>query len=598
MTSSSELLDRCRGPGIGLGCQRLSEPDVERAQAFDVIAAALEAGIRLFDTADVYAPDDQSTGHNEILVREAIDHAGYDQESVVLATKCGLTRSSTRRPAGRWQPDGRAKALKSAAEASRQRLATDAIDLLQWHAPDPAVDPATSARALRALKDSAVALTLGACNLTRMQLEAVIEHAPIETFQVALSPFDLDSIKSGAVPFAIEKGLLVFAHSPLGGVRSRRKLSRSHVAQVAQRLDISPQQLTLAWIKSLSPQIVPLPGATTVEHVLANVEGCQFQLDEQTITELDRDAPAAMYLRRGRHAATPPAGEAVEKVVVLQVGFPAAGKTTYSRQLQQAGFVRLSRDERGGSLRHLLAPLEQKLTPLGATRDIKILLDATYPTRAVRFDVVDLARRLGARVECHWLSTPLEQAQVQAVLRLIERYGRLPEPEEIETLGRDDPTCFPPGAQFRYQKAFEAPREDEGFELVHLQPPRLDLRWGKRSALFLDEASLDQSRLDRLDELEHAYDDVISLSYRPRDRAHQPADEALENEIGRLAAVYRCTHPPGPSTCWCRKPLPGLGILAMQERHLDASRCAILPSSSADRTLANRLGWRVLEVVQ
>ena len=556
---------------------------MERTRAFDVVAAALQCGIRFFDTADVYAPDDRSIGHNEILVREAVEDAGFESGAVVIATKGGLERKGKR-----WTPNGRASFLEGVATASLRRLDGGALDLFQWHAPDPKVELGTSARALRSLLDQEITQAVGVCNLGRPQLETALEHVELACLQVALSPLDLSSVKSGAIPLAIERGLIVIAHTPLGGTRSKRRLERSRFADIARRIGVSPQQVALAWLRGLNPSILPIPGATTVEHVEANVQACGLELASELLDELDEEIPAAAFLRRGCHSHV---DDRSQRKVVLIVGHPAAGKTTYTRGLERAGFERLSRDDRGGQLRHLLAPLERRLR---SDPDAKVLLDATYPTRAARFDVVELARRLGAAIECHWLRTTLEQAQIQAVLRLLERYGRLPEPDELATLGREDPGCFPPSAQFSYQRKLEEPRDDEGFGLVSVEPPALELRWGDRSALFVDDSALATKQAgptsdDRLGELESHYDQTIVLSYRP---GSTDDGDAVREKLPR----YVCTHPPGPAVCWCRKPLPGLALLALREHQLDASRCAILASSPADRTLGRRLGIEVLDL--
>ena len=114
-------------------------PDRNDARAIAVIHAALDAGVMLLDTANAYCLDDTDTGYNERLIARALATWNGDPASVRIATKGGLTR-----PEGRWQPDGRARALSAACEASLRALNLNRIALYQLHAPDPRVALATS----------------------------------------------------------------------------------------------------------------------------------------------------------------------------------------------------------------------------------------------------------------------------------------------------------------------------------------------------------------------------------------------------------------------------------------------------------------------
>src|SRR5215472_11140552 len=97
-----------------------------------LIRRALDEGITLFDTADAYALDERDVGHNERLIARALADRPEARPNIVVATKGGL-----RRPNGLWVPDGRAKHLRAACEASLRALHVDRLDLYQLHAPDP-----------------------------------------------------------------------------------------------------------------------------------------------------------------------------------------------------------------------------------------------------------------------------------------------------------------------------------------------------------------------------------------------------------------------------------------------------------------------------
>ena len=125
--------------------------------------------------------------------------------------------------------------------------------------------------------------------------------------------------------------------------------------------------------------------------------------------------------------------------VVVVMGYPGAGKSTIASTLVADGYERLDRDERGGSLLALAATLDQTLEG-GKT---KVVLDNTYPSRSSRNAVVEVARRHGVEARCVWITTSLEDAQVNAVRRMIRHHGRLLSPAEMRA-SRDDPRhCHP-----------------------------------------------------------------------------------------------------------------------------------------------------------
>ena len=164
------------------------------------------------------------------------------------------------------------------------------------------------------------------------------------------------------------------------------------------------------------------------------------------------------------------------------MGYPGAGKSTIASTLVADGYERLDRDERGGSLLALAATLDQTLEG-GKT---KVVLDNTYPSRSSRNAVVEVARRHGVEARCVWITTSLEDAQVNAVRRMIRHHGRLLSPAEMRA-SRDDPTALPPRAHFDYRRAFEEPMLDEGFARIEEIPfQREPNRDHTSRALFLD----------------------------------------------------------------------------------------------------------------
>ena len=136
-----------------------------RSRAFEVIHAALDAGVTLIDTADVYCLDDSEIGHNERLVAKALESWSGDRDRVIVATKGGV-----KRPSGRWEMDGRPEHLRAACERSLAALGVERIDLYQLHAPDPKVPLAESVGALADLQREGKIRWVGLSNVSVPQI--------------------------------------------------------------------------------------------------------------------------------------------------------------------------------------------------------------------------------------------------------------------------------------------------------------------------------------------------------------------------------------------------------------------------------------------
>ena len=152
--------------------------------------------------------------------------------------------------------------------------------------------------------------------------------------------------------------------------------------------------------------------------------------------------------------------------VVLVMGLPGAGKTTLAQRFVADGYLRVNRDEEGGALRDLV-PAVSRALEAGTSR---IVLDNTYMSRKSRAEVIRAAAGKGVPARCIWLSTSVDEAQVNAASRLVSRYGRLPDEAELRVLRKQDPGAFPPGVQFRYQRELEPPDPSEGFSRIDVVP--------------------------------------------------------------------------------------------------------------------------------
>src|SRR5262245_3193946 len=167
---------------IGLGCMRLStDEDRDEERALATIAAAVEAGITVFDTARSYGHGPDEFGHNERLLARALRGAAAAERARVV-TKGGMTRAG-----GTWIPDGRAKAIRADCEASLEALDGIPIDLYLVHAPDQRTPWRTTVRALERLVAEDLVRRVGVANVNRRQLDEALVHAPVAGVQVDLS---------------------------------------------------------------------------------------------------------------------------------------------------------------------------------------------------------------------------------------------------------------------------------------------------------------------------------------------------------------------------------------------------------------------------
>jgi aryl-alcohol dehydrogenase-like predicted oxidoreductase len=261
---------------IGLGCMPLSlGRGRERGLANETIAAALDAGVNLLDTADAYALDESEFGHNERVVAKALKlYTGNG--NAVVATKGGHTRHGTE-----WALDGSPEYLRRACEGSLRRLGVDAIELYQLHRPDPDTPYAESVGALRDLRDEGKIRHVGLSNANLAQLEEAERIVPIAAIQNELSPGYLEPFRNGEVAACAERGIPFLAWSPLGGIDSADGVGGvSAIRTIADERGVSPQRVTLAWLLSLSEAIVPIPGASRPETITDSVGALELDLDD------------------------------------------------------------------------------------------------------------------------------------------------------------------------------------------------------------------------------------------------------------------------------------------------------------------------------
>jgi len=298
-------------------------------------------------------------------------------------------------------------------------------------------------------------------------------------------------------------------------------------------------------------------------------------------------------LRRDRTIA---ASSRPDAEVVIVMGLPGAGKTTLTERFVADGYQRINRDETGGTLKALTGDLDRALA-CGASR---IVLDNTYVSRRSRAEVLQTAAAHRVGVRCVWLSTSMDEAQVNAASRLVSRYGRLPAGDELAALRKQDVAAFLPTVQFRYQRELEPPDEGEGFASIEVVPfvRRLPAEHTNRAVIvWLDTPAIDESLADELRDRQREGWKILGLSWQPGIEAGTTSRSEVDAQFASLRdrtgvdiEIEYCPHAAGPPACWCRKPLPGLGVVFIERHKLDPSQCIYIGNGVQDPGFARRLG--------
>jgi aryl-alcohol dehydrogenase-like predicted oxidoreductase len=270
---------------IGYGGMHLSLHDrpVE-SDAIRVIHAALDHGVTLFDTADVYCLDHADIGHNERLLAKALASWNGPRDDVILATKAGMIR-----PGGSWERDGRPEHIRAACEASLRALGTEVIDLYQLHAPDPGVPFAESVGAFKDLQAAGKVRFVGISNVSVAQIDQARAIAPVVSVQNRLNPFFREAVETGVVAHCAKHGIGFLAYSPVGGGRLNKKLpSHPTAVALAERHGATAHQVVLAWVRTRGATVIPIPSARTVQHAVDSIHAASLKLTADELGAIDR----------------------------------------------------------------------------------------------------------------------------------------------------------------------------------------------------------------------------------------------------------------------------------------------------------------------
>ncbi|MEW5854971.1 MAG: aldo/keto reductase [Myxococcota bacterium] len=273
---------------IGLGGMPLSiqnRPDEE--QGIRVIHAALDAGMTLIDTADVYCIDDDDLGHNERLIAKALSSWSGNPAGICVATKGGLER-----PKGDWTRNGKPAHLRRACERSLKALGVERIDVYQLHAPDPEVPLEESVGALAELQRQGKIRHVALSNVTVPEIERARKVCGIVSVQNRCNILERSSFASGVAAYCQRNEIAFLPHSPVGGHRGHVRLRAEPViGVVAQRLGVTPYQVALAWLLAQGDVVIPIPGASREESARSSAAAAEVRLGDEDLRELNRAFP-------------------------------------------------------------------------------------------------------------------------------------------------------------------------------------------------------------------------------------------------------------------------------------------------------------------
>lgn len=281
------------------------------AESVATVRRAIELGVTMFDTADMYGP---FTG--ESLVGRALA-AHPDRDRIAVCTKFGgLTLDGTGKIVG--GPNGRPEYVRSSVEGSLRRLGTDRIDLYYLHRVDPQVPVEETFGALGDLVAEGKVRYLGISEASAESIRAAHAAAPLSAVQTEYSLFTRNVETNGVLDTVRELGIGFVAYSPLGrgfltgGLRSTEGLPETDFRRTAPRFagqnlernltlvdrvraiagerGVTPGQLSLAWV--LAKGVTAIPGTKRRTYLEENVAAAGLRLDERTLAALEKAVPA------------------------------------------------------------------------------------------------------------------------------------------------------------------------------------------------------------------------------------------------------------------------------------------------------------------
>lgn len=255
-----------RVSSVAWGMWRFRGTDVGAARS--LILAALDAGVTLFDTADIYGPDNgEGFGASEALLGQVLAASPELASRMVIATKGGIVIGTPYNSSEAY--------VASAIDASLRRMGVEHVALWQIHRPDILTHPAETARALEAAHKAGKIGAVGVSNYTPSQVEALAAHLslPVVSCQPEFSPLAVAPLSDGVLDQAVTRSMTVLAWSPLGGGRlasptdDRARAVAVILDEIAETFSVSRAAAAYSWIMAHPAQPIPIVGTQTPERI-------------------------------------------------------------------------------------------------------------------------------------------------------------------------------------------------------------------------------------------------------------------------------------------------------------------------------------------
>lgn len=263
---------------LAWGNWRLCGDDVDAV--VKLLHAALDAGIDLIDTADIYGPDnDEPFGASEALLGRAFATDPSLRDKFVIATKGGISMGVPY--------DSSSEYLTVAIDASLQRLGTDRVELWQIHRPDILTHPSEIAKTIETAHKAGKIRSFGVSNFTVAQIATLQQYLelPIVSTQPELSPLKLAPIENGELDQAIAMDMAVMAWSPLGGGRianptdERAQAAAAALDEVAQEFAVSRTAAAYSWIMAHPARPIPIVGSQKADRIAEAADALKVRWD-------------------------------------------------------------------------------------------------------------------------------------------------------------------------------------------------------------------------------------------------------------------------------------------------------------------------------
>jgi len=290
---------------IGAGCMNMTgnyNVPMPKAEGIKTIRTAFENGVTFFDTAEVYGPY-----INEELVGEALQPI---RDKVKIATKFGFATDGT------IALNSRPEHIRKVVEESLKRLRTDRIDLYYQHRIDPSVPVEEVAGAVKELIAQGKVLNFGLSEASAASIRRAHAVQPVAAVQSEYSLWTRNVELNGVLDTCNELGIGFVPWAPLGEGFLTGKIDTSTtfdekadfragfprfskefmplnlpiiewIKQYAAKKGVTPSQVSLAWLLAKGPNIVPIPGTRSVEHLLENLGASRFRLSQADVQEID-----------------------------------------------------------------------------------------------------------------------------------------------------------------------------------------------------------------------------------------------------------------------------------------------------------------------